>query len=30
MVASRNVTKYAISHQYEQYDGILAYNGISQ
>ena len=26
--AYRNVTKYAVSHQYEQCDGILVYNGI--
>ena len=28
MAASRNVTKYVVSHQYELYDGILEYNGI--
>ena len=30
MAASRNVTKYVVSHQYELYDGILVYNGIFQ
>ena len=30
MEASGNVTKYAVSLQYEQYDGISLYNGISQ
>ena len=28
MAASGNVTKYAVSPQYEQYDDILVYSGI--
>ena len=30
MAASGNVTKYAVSPQYEQYNGISVYNGIFQ
>ena len=28
MAFSENVTKYAVSPQHEQYDGMLVYNGI--